>query len=159
MAKLTDMGGGAFGFTRTKEAGIEFKKRDIDRLVKQLASTSEQIRKRGVRRAVTAGGKVLQKAIKSATPVDSGTLKRNIGVRNRTYKRSQLFYSIVGAKWLERKQNPAVYMHILETGGKKLSRGRNPFARQAFEQASPAARAKVVSTLRSEVAKIRGKAR
>lgn len=157
MANLTDMGGGAFGFTGTKESGIHFQKREIDRMVKQLSWTSDKIRRKAVRKAVTAGGKVLQKAIKESAPVYTGTLKRNIGIRNRTYARSQLFYSIVGAKWLEQRNNPAIYMHILETGGKKLSRGRNPFARQAFEKASPSARAKVISTLRSEVANIRGR--
>lgn len=148
-----------------KGGDIDFKfdKRDVERMIKNMGIISVDIRKKAVRKGVTAGGKVIRASIKESAPSNKssdrqrGLLKRSISVRNKTYKRSQLFYSIIGAKWIDQKKNPAKYIHILETGGKKYSRGLNPFARDAFKRKENAAARATINTMKFEFDRIRGR--
>lgn len=139
------------------EISVTFSKRSLDDLIKSFENVPDEIRKKAVRKSVREATKVLTSAVKAAAPVQSGTLKRNISARHRTYSRGRLFYSLVGAKYLEQKNNPGVYIHILETGGQKFQRGQNPFAKAAFERVSPRAKIALISTLKSEFKNIRGK--
>ena len=149
-----------------KGGDIDFKfdKRDVERMITNMGVISADIRKKAVRKGVTAGGKVIRASMKESAPPNKdssdrqrGLLKRSISVRNKTYKRSQLFYSIIGAKWIDQKKNPAKYIHILETGGQKYSRGLNPFARDAFKRKENAAARATINTMKFEFERIRGR--
>jgi HK97 gp10 family phage protein len=128
-----------------------------------LDRVAQDMRKKAVRKGVSAGGRVLRTGIKQKAPVNTdqtanqrGLLKRSISVRHKTYKRSTLFYSVVGAKWLDQPKNPAKYIHILETGGQVYSRGLNPFATRAFDANATRARLMVINTIKDEIKKIKG---
>ena len=140
-----------------------FHRSDMQNLLFKLNDVSKQIRTKAVRKGVSAGGRVLRTGIKQKAPVNTdqtanqrGLLKRSISVRHKTYKRSQLFYSIIGAKWVDQQKNPAKYIHILETGGQVYSRGLNPFAKRAFDANATRARLVVINTIKDEFNKIKG---
>lgn len=151
MARKATSVAGHFG----GDVKVVYNQNDISKVISDMERYTKNTRK-SVRRAVSAGGKELKSGIKEAAPVETGFLKRKVATRARTYKRGTLFYSIVGAKWIEGPKNPAVYIHVLEDGGQKRSKGTRPFARSAFDDRAPRARAEVLAVLRRELKTIRG---
>lgn len=136
---------------------LEIDQKSIDEMVKKLQNFENKVGKKVIRTAVREGSKTIKKSLRDNAPTDTGLLKRNITFKMRTAKRYKGIYSIIGAKWLEQNKNPAIYIHVLEHGGKKLSRGTRPFAKRAFDRVSSRARADVINSMKQGVEGLRGK--
>ena len=113
---------------------VEFEKKHIDKMLKNLNQVSEKTEKRGASAAVRAGGTSMIKAIRAKAPVRTGTLKKYITQKVKTY-RSGNKVSIIGAKSIKvpirvvdgtfmdgqmvnKYANPANYFHLVEYGTK-----------------------------------------
>lgn len=130
--------------------------KSVNDMIKRLSDYEMKVGKKVVRKAVRSGSKVIQDRIRFAAPKITGTLRRNIVTRVRFSRRSKSIYALIGAKWIQdSNKNPAIYMHILEHGGKYLSRGTNPFAEVAFNASRQQAVASVVNTMKTEINKLR----
>jgi HK97 gp10 family phage protein len=116
---------------------IKWDQPSFDGMIRKLERFDRRVRNKVIRETVREAGDIFVKEIKSATPQKTGLLKRNIKQKVKT-KRNYI-YSIFGAKWIgesgtTRGKNPAIYIHVLEHGGRKRSRGTKPFAREAFKR-------------------------
>ena len=128
--------------------------RDLDKMIGRLGMFEKKIGKKVVRTAVRKSSNSIKDRIKFSAPAESGQLRRNLKVKVKTNNRTKTIYGIIGAKWLEdTNKNPAIYIHILEHGGKHKPAGTNPFAREAFDASRQQAAAIVVSELRTGFAK------
>lgn len=156
---------------------VEFDKKHVDKMLRNLGQVSDRTEKRGASAAVRAGGTSMIKAIRNRAPVRTGTLKKNITQKVKTY-RSGNKVSIIGAKSVKvpikvvdgldgeiksKYANPANYFHLVEYGTKphrmtrKLGKGKatfrhpgakaNPFARSAWSSNTSMAKRAVVSKL------------
>lgn len=132
---------------------FDFDEREINKIMKNLQKFDDKIKKKIVRTSVREAGKVFVSGLRSAVPNDSGrgtgNLKRYITQKVKT-KRG-FVNSTIGAKWVESKNNPAIYVHILEHGGSgkyRKTKGTNPFAKKAFDRKRPEAGFKLESELK-----------
>lgn len=131
------------------DINISLSKRDIDAMVAKLSRFETKLTNKVVRTAVRKSSNEIKERIKFAAPKDSGQLRRNLKVKVRTNKRTGSIYGLIGAKWLEDNKNPAIYMHVLEHGGKHKRKGTNPFAAEAFNASKPQAVARILSELKT----------
>lgn len=120
-----------------QDLSIKWDQPSFDGMVRKLERFDRRVRNKVIRETVREAGDIFVKELKSSTPKQTGLLKRNIKQKVKT-KRNYI-YSIFGAKWLgesgtTKGKNPAIYIHILEHGGKKRSKGTRPFAREAFKR-------------------------
>jgi HK97 gp10 family phage protein len=130
-----------------------FDAKEIDRIMKNLQKFDDKIKKKIVRTSVREAGKVFVDGLRTAVPNDSG---RGTGLLRRKMTQSVkmkrgFVNSTIGAKWVEGKDNPAIYVHILEHGGSgkyRKTRGTNPFAKRAFDRKRSFAGFKLESELR-----------
>ena len=95
----------------------------LDDLVGQLQALEKRIVKGGVDKALRAASKPVVAAIRQEVPVETGSLKKSIGLKLRTYKRNSSRVSIIGARSKayqtdKGKRNPAYYAHLVEFGVK-----------------------------------------
>jgi len=116
---------------------INWNQPSFDGMIRNLEGFQRGIRNKVIRETVKEVGEIFVKELKSSAPKDTGILQRNIKQKVKT-KRNYI-YSIFGAKWLgesgtTKGKNPAIYIHVLEHGGKKRSRGTKPFAKEAFNR-------------------------
>lgn len=116
---------------------VKWDESSFQEVISRLDRFERRIKNKVIRETVREAGDIFVKEIKSASPKSTGLLKRNIKQKVKT-KRNYI-YSIFGAKWLgesgtTKGKNPAIYIHILEHGGKKRSKGTRPFAREAFKR-------------------------
>ena len=126
-------------------------------MLRVLNSISERHQKRLVRPALRAGGSELSKSIKRHAPVDTGTLKKSIGVKpaKAFRKNPNVLYVAVGARrGFERPvvrrgraeiARPTKYAHLAEKATRFQERG--------VASAIPMARAKIVANLRRGIAR------
>ena len=119
------------------DISVKWDHKSFDGMVRTLERFEKKVRNKVLRDTVRETGKIFVNELKSSAPKDSGTLKRNIKQKVRTKK--NYIYSIFGAKWVgesgtTKGKNPAIYIHVLEHGGKKRSSGTRPFARDAFNR-------------------------
>lgn len=122
-----------------KKQDVQFKwdTKSFDGMIRNLEGFQRKVRNKVIRETVREAGGIFVKELKASTPRHTGMLRRNIKQKVKT-KRNYI-YTIFGAKWVgesgsTKGKNPAIYMHVLEHGGKKRSRGTNPFAKSAFKR-------------------------
>lgn len=145
--------------------GFDVKLTGVDELTKALAEATKQIRTKAVRSALRKAGNVISKAAKQAAPVlkvptkmrNSGTVKKNIAVRNSKFARQAgnegVFIGVRPLRGSRQKKlgkasaknpNDPFYWRFLEFGTKKM-KARNIFGpnekgfmRQAAEEGNEA---------------------
>ena len=139
------------------DISVALDQKSVEDMIKKLKNFEKKVGKKIIRTAVKEGATTIKESIKANAPTDTGLLKRNIAVKTRVAKGGKGIYSIIGAKWLEQNKNPAIYIHVLETGGKKLSAGTRPFAKDAFNKAATSARADVIQSMKRGIRELRGK--
>jgi HK97 gp10 family phage protein len=105
----------------------------LSKALKNLHELGGRIKNKGVRRALTAGSKVLVRAASSGAPKQTGTLAKAMIGKIKAYRRGAYLLAIIGAK--SRKyangRNPANYSHLVEFGhriavGGALARLKKP---------------------------------
>lgn len=141
--------------------GVTVKIDGIEDMIQNLEKLGTRVALRGPAAAVRAGGSVIVKEMRRRAPKDTGSLKKSLGQRVKTYRGSKTVTSIVGARskrydTAKGRRNPAYYAHLIElgvkphrTGKKKIGyrrgagmhpgfRGR-PFMRPGWDAAAPRA--------------------
>jgi HK97 gp10 family phage protein len=89
----------------------------LSNTLRKLDSLDKRTRKSAVRKAVSAGGQELVKAVRSNAPRDTGLLRRKSTKKVKTYRGKVL--AIMGAKRFKdpaTHRNPAYYAHLVEDG-------------------------------------------
>ena len=129
--------------------------RELKRNLKRLA---DKVQKKLLRQAVQAGSKPVVKAARNAAPVESGTLKKSIGVRMKVYKRQATVVAIVGPRTgfgftddEGTRRDPARYGHLVEGG--TVYQGPRAFLRPAIHNNKAAANAAVRTKLAAGIKK------
>ena len=115
---------------------------------------------RGPNAAVRAGGSAIVREMRRRAPRDTGSLRKSLGQRVKTYRRDGTVVSIVGARSRsyetdKGRRNPAFYAHLVEfgTAPHKLGGGTHPgaqahpFMRPAWDTASPEAKRAVIAKM------------
>ena len=95
----------------------------LDDLVGELQALEKRIVKGGVDKALRAASKPVIAAIRQEVPVESGALKKSIGLKLKTYGGRTRRVSMIGARskvtfYGNEKRNPAYYAHLVEFGVK-----------------------------------------
>jgi HK97 gp10 family phage protein len=111
--------------------------RQLKRLIQELP---KRVVKKGLRQAATAGGQPIVRAVKNAAPVDSGTLKKSIKKKIKTYSSSGNVIAVIGADRAasaiidNKKHVPANYIHLIEAGhGGPAPAPPHPFLTSAYQ--------------------------
>ena len=149
--------------------GLKMQVKGIDEMTKNLAKLGTRVAARGPAAAVRAGGSVIIREMRLRAPRETGSLKKSIGQKVKTYRGQKTVTGIIGARakpyqTAQGKRNPAYYAHLVEFGtaphatGKKKSflrrgKGRHPgsraqpFMRPAWDSAAARARDAVVAKM------------
>tara|TARA_R100001086_G_C11751443_1_gene235486 strand:+ start:221 stop:649 length:429 start_codon:yes stop_codon:yes gene_type:complete len=126
----------------------------IEQLAKNLDRFGKKVKNKAIKEAVLAGSEVVKKGFVRDAPVDTGHLKRNMGVRYRKYSRNGV--GIIGAKSLKnekRNKNVGIYFYVLNFR-KNVSKSHYLWAFKSFEKTKNMARNVTVEKLKSEIAKV-----
>jgi len=108
-------------------ADIEIK--GIDELLKNLRKLPERVQNRVVVGAIRASAKPLISEARARVPVNTGNLKKSIGVTKRRSKNKNIIHFSVSPR--KGGKYNGFYGHFLEFGTSKMS--ARPFLRPAFE--------------------------
>tara|TARA_B100002019_G_scaffold111531_1_gene95953 strand:- start:14144 stop:14548 length:405 start_codon:yes stop_codon:yes gene_type:complete len=130
---------------------IKLDKKSLLEVESNFRGMENRLIRKELKHIVREGAKMFVKSAKAQAPRLTGTLQRNITEKTRIRRGN--IYSLIGAKWLEQKKNPALYIHILETGGKKKPVGDNPFLADSFRQKRKAVESHILKRLKGEVEK------
>lgn len=108
-------------------------------LIKNLEKLGLTVGNRVVRRAANSAMGVMVKAAKAKCPKDTGTLKKSLGKKAKTYKNNGITWVAVGPRTgFEtigedgKKNDPNKYAHLVEKGTYKTK--AQPFLRPAFDE-------------------------
>jgi len=155
---------------------------DDKRMKKALKSLEGGMQRRIVRPAAKKAFKSVVKAMKQNAPRETGTLKKSIGLREKTYKRRGVVWVGVGARKIyanitrgkrgrmrattkkesaagigaKRWRGPTHYFHLVEYGTKRF-KGKL-FATRAFKAQSSTVRRVFVSEVRAGLKKLAAEA-
>ena len=133
------------------KASIQIDKGSFERVLKNFSDLERRVIRKRLKEIVKEGGNTFLQEMKSRVPTDTGLLKRNL--TQRVNMKKDGIYTLAGAKWLEQAKNPAVYIHILETGGKVKPKGTTPFMKKSFESKQKLVEKTILSRLKGEVEK------
>lgn len=149
---------------KTSMAGIEQMTRNLEKLGTRVAL-------RGPNAAVRAGGSAIVREMRRRAPKDTGSLRKSLGQKVKTYKRSQSVTSIIGARskryeTSKGRKNPAYTAHLVEFGtkphGGHPGTAAKPFMRPAWDASAPAARQAAIDKMKQvfekEAARVGGAA-
>ncbi len=128
----------------------------VEDVEKALLAIGVKVAQKVVKTAVRKGSKIILKKARDLVPVDTGALKKSLGIKRKIYRRSGVMVDIVGPrKGFEKTgpdgktRNPVNYAHLVEMGGvvrgasikgrkgtgKLLGNRRaNSFLRKAFDE-------------------------
>lgn len=124
----------------------------VEEMTRNLEKIGTRVALRGPNAAVRAGSSVIIKEMRRRAPVDTGSLKKALGQKVKTYRRSKTVVSIVGARSIlyqtsKGKRNPANYAHLPELGTKRGVKAM-PFMRPAWDAAAPDARLAAINKMK-----------
>lgn len=128
----------------------------IEEMTRNLEKLGTRVALRGPNAAVRAGGTVIVKEMRRRAPKDTGSLKKSLGQKVKTYRRSKAVASIIGARskryeTAKGNRNPAYYAHLVELGTKGTGTHpgivAKPFMRPAWDASAPAARKAVIDKM------------
>lgn len=115
----------------------------LEEVLKALDAVDKKIRRKAIRQAVGAAGKIVLAAAKQKVPKNSGLLRKSLGRKVKVYRGSGVAVAIVGPRAGFRQQvsrdgrrpvlsDPAKYAHLVEGGvgahGYKTRAGSHPGA-------------------------------
>lgn len=139
---------------------LKIKIEGIEEMTRKLEAVGTRVALRGPNAAVRAGGSFLIKEMRRRAPKETGSLKKALGQRIKTYRRSKTVAAIVGPRskrydTSKGRRNPANYAHLVELGTRPHSIGRGthpgrparPFMRPAWDAAAPGARQAVIDKM------------
>lgn len=139
-------------------ADLTIKVDGLQDLERKLLSYGDRLAKNGLRASVAAGARVVLKEARANVPVDTGTLKRSLymkQIREESTNTVQTYF--VGARFgkAEQKKNrDAFYFPFVEFGTEKMP--AQPFMRPAFESTKEAAIEAIKNKLAERVEKLAG---
>jgi hypothetical protein len=123
---------------------------------RRLRNATTKIPARSLKRAIKAGSKPLVASGKVWSPVDTGTMRKAMTMRAKSYRRGQRQLAVIGPR--NRKyangKNPNKYAHLVELGRNTPGGGRvagNPFLRTAAQFAKSAAVREAQTSLRGSL--------
>ena len=127
---------------------------DATKLMRTLSLMPQKVQRRVAGKAVRAGGKPILQAQKAGVAVDKGTLKKSLGVKVKTYRRSLTALSMIGPR--VSGKYAGFHGHLIERGhiavdGSFVS--PKPFMQPANDTAGPAAEAAMIASVRVELPK------
>lgn len=122
-------------------------------LTAKLDQLKRSVRNRILRKAVTAAAGIVVNAAKAACPVETGQLRKSIGKRIKTYRRTGVVVGIVGPrtgfKNATTGRNPTKYSHLVEFGS--ATSAAKPFLRPAFDGNQSACLQKMAEVIEQEL--------
>lgn len=123
---------------------------DVEKALKKLG---QKVASKVVKKAVRKGSRLILDRARKLVPVETGALKKSLGIKRKFYRRSSVMVEIVGPRSGHEKtdskgrtRNPVNYAHLVEVGGilrgagargkgKLLgARKANSFLRKAFDE-------------------------
>jgi HK97 gp10 family phage protein len=112
---------------------------DVARLVRALAAIDRKLAKKLLRKAVLTGGRIVRDEAKSLVPIRTGTLRKSIGAKVKSYPSRRVVVAIVGPRRGFRKDiegvgtvDPVNYAHLVEFGSRRSQ--AKPFMRPAWDE-------------------------
>jgi HK97 gp10 family phage protein len=150
---------------------VKLQMHGIEEMTKNLEKFGTRFAISGPPKAVRAAGTVAIKEMRRRAPRETGSLKKAIGQKVKTYRRNKTVTSIVGVRskrydTKKGRRNPANYHHLVEGTVKphKIGSGihpgtsAQPFMRPGWDAAAPAARQaaidKMKDTFEKEAARV-----
>ena len=142
--------------------GLKMKMQGIEEMTKNLEKLGTRVALRGPAAAVRAGGSAIVKEMRSRAPKETGSLKKSMGQKVKTYRGNKTVTSIIGARskryeTSKGRRNPAYYAHLIELGVSPHRTGKKgglhpgfaaaPFMRPAWDAAAPRARQAVIDKM------------
>jgi len=131
---------------------VDIKMHGIEEMQNRLKELGTKKALRAPAAAVRAGSRIIIDKSRSAAPVDTGQLKKSLGQKIKTYRRSKVVVSIFGVRnklviTPKGKRNPVKYAHLVEFGTKNGVKP-NPFMRRSFATSSSAAKRAVIEKMK-----------
>lgn len=134
---------------------VEIKVDGLAELDRKLRALGPDIARKGLRSAVGAGARVILNQAKARAPVDTGTLRRALYMKQireeSSDSRQTFFVSVRSGKKEQKKNRDAWYWRLVEFGTEKMS--AQPFLRPAFEAAKLQALERIKAKLAERIQK------
>lgn len=119
--------------------------------LKRLSSLEEKLRRKHLKKAVSAGATPTLKAMRAKVPVRTGLLRASLAKKIKSYKNGVVATATIGARSIKlvdkkgRRINPARYAHLVEKGSSDVP--AQPFMRPAAELTKDASIKIIAETL------------
>jgi HK97 gp10 family phage protein len=130
----------------------------LQELEQKLREFGPRLAKNGLRAAVAAGARVVANEAKRNAPVDTGTLKRAVylkQIREESNASQQTFFvGVRHGKGEKKKNRDGFYFPFVEFGTEKMA--ARPFVRPAFEATKEQAAEAIKAKLAERIAKLAG---
>lgn len=129
--------------------GVTFKLEGFQDVMRRMRSLQKKARGRLLRKAVTAASRLILRAAKAKVSRRTGLLRKSLGIKVKTYRRSGVVVGVIGPRSGFKRQvtlpdgsqeleNPTVIAHLVEKGRravavktkKVLATGKTIFGRQ-----------------------------
>ena len=118
----------------------------------RLSALEGKVRRQVLRKAVTAGARVVLRTEKSLAPVRLGFLRKSLGTKVKSYRNSGVVVGLVGPRTDKiyfvgnRRVRPSKYAH--------LAAKRNPFDQKALAAAQPEAEQTMLRVMQQEIERL-----
>ena len=143
---------------------VKVEVKGLNKLLKKLRELEPKVARKAMKEGVQAGGKVFLDGMKQRVAVETKTLLKSLGKRQKSYKRGKVFTYFVGVrtkmgrsvtvpgKSKPQFRSPTKYAHLVEFGAPEANVRAQPFIRPAFDEGKAAAIAAVESRLKAAIA-------
>lgn len=98
----------------------------LGKALENLREVDKRVARKVLPKGIRAGAKVLAKVAKAEAPVDTGTLRKSMWTRVKSYQGGKRVQAIVGPRRFKyaNGKNPANYAHLVELGHRVANRGK-----------------------------------
>ena len=128
----------------------------LKRLLAKVQRLPRAAQLKVIRPALNEASKIILQAVKARAPKDTGLLRKSLGRRMKTYRRSGVIVAYVGPRTGFKREvtlrsgrtvfrNPTRYAHLVERGTSRAP--AYPFMRPAFDESKAA----VMSALKRKI--------
>lgn len=139
-------------FVRVKVLGLK-------QLRKELLEVPEKLRRKALRSAQTRASRIIITEARSRVPVRFGLLKKSLGRKSKTYRKSGTVVSVIGPRKGFKTQrvggskydDPVRYAHLVEYGTRHSA--AKPFLRPAWDHNRDRIMREQVEAIRRALAK------
>lgn len=70
----------------------------IKEVARDIAALDKRIRNRVLKRSVDAGAKVFRTGLKASAPVESGLLRKSLGIKGKIYRSNGIYVAVIGPR-------------------------------------------------------------